>query len=167
RSVGTKLALDGLREEAAEVRFVFGVCSVADSFCGVKIPILGERALSGPHKRAGGGRKGMNFLARRQMYGRRVGQPAGDVFFVQREILSCKTDDRIKNRAPGNLSVVEPVVEMLGADGIFGEEQRARTRSPDRNGPVAHEFSETILAPSVVSGGDNSNVGRVGAHKIA
>ena len=87
----------------------------------------------------------MNSDVGRQMSGREEREPAGDVLFAEREGLSGEENERIENGAPGDLVIVERIVEMARADGIFGQDQRARVRIPDRESPVADQLAKQSL----------------------
>src|SRR6266478_7324730 len=94
----------------------------------------------------------------RQMGGRKKREPAGDVFFAERECFSCEQYKWIEDGAPGDLAVVERVVEMARADGVFGEDQRARARLPEGESPVANEHRQAIAAPVSVSRRDDLDI---------
>ena len=73
----------------------------------------------------------------RQMRGGEEREPAGDVLFAECEGFAREQDERIEDGAPGDLVVVERIVEMARADGVFGEDQGAaradsRWRAPNR-----------------------------------
>jgi hypothetical protein len=70
-----------------------------------------------------------------------------DIFFAESEDFIRKPDERIENRAPSNLIVVERVVKMARADGVFGQDQRAVAKVPDGKRPISDEFGEAIGAP--------------------
>ena len=61
----------------------------------------------------------------RQMGGGEEREPAGDVLFTEDERLAGEENEWIEDGAPGDLVVVDGIVEMAGADGIFCEEQGA------------------------------------------
>ena len=65
----------------------------------------------------------MNPDVGRQMSSGEEREPPGDVLFAEREGFACEKDEGIKDGAPGDLLVVERVVEMTRADGVFGENQ--------------------------------------------
>ena len=46
-----------------------------------------------------------------------------------------------------DLIVVDRIVEMLRADRIFGQEQRAMGGVPDGERPIPHELGEAVGAP--------------------
>ena len=78
------------------------------------------------------------------MHGRKHREPTGDVFFVESEGFTRKANERIENRAPSDLIVVERVVKMARADGVFGQDQRAVARVPDGERPISDEFGKAI-----------------------
>ena len=129
--------------------------AVTDSFAWIEIPILGDGVLSGSNEHRRRRRDGMNPDVGRQMSGGEEREPAGDVLFVERERLAGEENERIEDGAPGDLVIVDRIVEMARADGIFGEDQRARLGVPDRESPVADELGEAIGAPVFVGGGDD------------
>ena len=71
----------------------------------------------------------------RQVSGGEEREPASDVLFAECEGLSGKKNERIEDRAPRDLVVVERVVEMARADGVFSENQRARCADSRSRGP--------------------------------
>src|ERR1700722_5349667 len=81
------------------------------------------------------------------MRGRKHREPNGDVFFVEREGFTCKAAKRIENRTPSNPIVVERVVKMARADGVFGQDQRPVAGVPDGERPISDEFGKAIGAP--------------------
>src|SRR6266481_7318604 len=89
-------------------------------------------------------------------------EPAGDVLFAEREGFSREEDEGIEDGAPRDVLVVERIVEMACADGVFGKYQGASVWVPDRESPVANQHGEAIAAPVFVSAGDDGSV--CGAH---
>ncbi len=75
----------------------------------------------------------MNPDVGRQMRGReyRYREPASDVLFADRKGFFGKPNKRIEDGAPSDPLIVERVVEMVGADRVFGEDQRALDGIPD------------------------------------
>ena len=65
------------------------------------------------------------------MHGRKHREPTCDIFFVESEGFTRKQNERIENRAPSNLMVIESIVKMARADGVFGQDQRALARVPN------------------------------------
>src|SRR5229473_5197876 len=100
----------------------------------------------------------MNSNAWCQMRSRKHREPASNVFFVECEGFSSKPDKWIKDGAPGDLFVVKRVVELVRADGVFRQEQRAVDRVPDGERPIPNEFGEAIGAPLFVGRRDDGNV---------
>ena len=109
----------------------------------------------------------MNPDVGREMRGGEHREPAGDVLFAERKGFASEKNEGIKDRAPCDLFVVEGIVEMARADGVFGEDQRARVRIPDRQRPVANQHGEALLPPIFISGGGDLEVGGTRDHKIA
>src|SRR5215831_17078951 len=108
---------------------VFLVAAVANSFARVKFPILGggvSHTLDArPQENGRGGGDGVNADVRREM-GRGVGgEPACDVFFANIKSLARKQDERVEDRAPGDLFPVEREIKVLGSEGISGEQESA------------------------------------------
>ena len=58
-------------------------------------------------------------------------------------------------------SLSHGIVEMAGANGIFGEDEGVGVGVPDGEGPVADELGEAVGSPLVVGGGDDGDVGGV------
>src|SRR5260370_18797985 len=85
------------------------------------------------------------------MSGGKEREPAGDVLFAEREGLSGKQDERIKNGAPRDLILIERVVQMARADRVFREDQRARVCIPDGKSPITNELAKAIRPPVLVS----------------
>src|SRR5260370_18426384 len=85
-------------------------------------------------------------------------QPAGDVLFAKGEGFLCEQDEWIKDRTPRDLAVVERVVKMPCADGIFSQDQAAPTWVPDRQTPVANQPSEAVTSPVFIGRRDDRNV---------
>ena len=110
-------------KDGAEMLFVFAIGAVTNSLGGIEIPILADVVLSRSDEHRRGRRDGMNPDVGRQMSGGEEREPAGDVFFAERERLSGKQNEGIKDGAPGDLVVVDRIVEMARADGIFGQDQ--------------------------------------------
>src|SRR2546430_285645 len=94
-----------------------------------------------------------------QMQGRKHGEPASNVLFADRESFSGKPDEWIEDGAPRDLVVVERVVEMMRADWVLGQEQRAVDRIPNGKCPIADEFGKAVGAPLFVGRCDDGNVG--------
>ncbi len=65
------------------------------------------------------------------MCGGEMSEPAGDVLGTDHKGFSRKPDEWVEDGAPGDLVVVERVVEMARADGVFREDERAVVRVPD------------------------------------
>ena len=105
--IGTKFALDGFRENGAEVLLVFGVGAVTDFLFRIEIPILADGVLSWSEEHGRGRRDGMDADAGCQMHGRKHREPAGDVLFVECEGFASKPDEWIKDGAPGGLVCVD------------------------------------------------------------
>src|SRR5260370_26552210 len=101
------------------------------------------------------------------MSGGKEREPTGDVLFAEREGLSGKQDEWIKNGAPRDLILIERVVQMARADGIFGEGQRAGVRFPEGEGPVTNEHGEAIATPVFVSRRDDLNIRGGDGHNFA
>ena len=70
------------------------------------------------------------------MSGREEREPAGDVFFAEREGFAGEENERVEDGAPGDLVVVDRIVEMARADGVFARiselDWRPRSRAPSR-----------------------------------
>ena len=149
RAVGAEAALDGSGQGGAEVFFVFSVGTVADSPARIEIPILADDVLSGSEEHGRRRRDSVDADVRCEVRGgeNRYCEPAGDVLFADFERFSCEQNERIENRAPSNLIVVERVVEMARADGVLGQDQRAIARVPDGERPISDEFGKAIGAP--------------------
>src|SRR5258708_23989985 len=94
-------------------------------------------------------------------------KPAGDVLFGEREGLSRKQNEWIKNRAPRDPLVVERVIEMASADWVFGQDQRAAVRVPEGKCPVPNELGKAIGSPFLIGCRDDGNIGRVDSHDIS
>src|SRR5713101_2316531 len=130
-TVGAELAPDGCGKNSAEVFLVFSIGVVTDSLPRIEIPILADDVLyavfAEPQEHRRGWPYGMNTDIRRQMRGRKrwYHKPASDVLFADFERFSRKPDERIEDGGPGDVVFFERVVELMRADGIFGQEQTA------------------------------------------
>ena len=109
----------------------------------------------------------MNADAGCYIHGRKHREPTGDVFFVESEGFTRKANERIEDRAPSNLIVVERVVKMTRADGVFGQDQRAVAGVPDGERPVSDEPCKAVGgAPSFVGRSDDGNVSGIKGQNI-
>jgi hypothetical protein len=151
----------------AEVFFVFGISAVTDFVLGVEIPIPADGVPSGSEKHERGRWDGMNADPGCKVHGRKHREPTGDVFFVESEGFTRKPDEWIENRAPSNLLVVEKVVKMARANGVFGEQHRALARIPDGQCPIPDQFSQAVRAPLFIRRGDNGNVRGIDGQGVA
>src|SRR6267378_8048140 len=85
-------------------------------------------------------------------------KPAGNVLFAERECLSCEQNEWIKDGAPGDLILIERIVQMAHADRVLGQDDRARIFIPDGKSPITNELAKTICAPFFVGGRDDGYV---------
>src|SRR5438046_7653553 len=96
------------------------VVAITDSLGRIEIPIFADGVLSGPNEDRTRRWDGLDTDIRRQMSRREEREPAGDVLFAEFKGFSREQNKRIKDSAPGELLVVEGVVEMARADGKIG-----------------------------------------------
>jgi hypothetical protein len=99
--------------------------------------------------------------------GRKHREPTSDVLFVESEGFTCNPDERVENRAPSNLIVVERVVEMARTDWVLGQDQRAIIRVPDRERLISDELCKAVRAPSLLGRCDHGNVSGIEGHNIS
>src|SRR5215472_2553687 len=141
---------------------VFFVMAVTNSFARVKFPILGggvpHTLDARPQENRRRGRDGVNADVRREL-GRGVrSEPAGYVFFANLKSLAGKQNERVEDRAPGDLFLVEHEIKVLGSEGISGEQESAVMWIADRQRPVANELGEAIMSPVFESCRNNGDV---------
>src|SRR5215469_8609945 len=86
------------------------------------------------------------------------GEPACDVFFANIKSLARKQDERVEDRAPGDLFPVEREIKVLGSEGISGEQESAVLWIADRQRPVANKPCEAIMSPVIESCRNNGDV---------
>src|SRR5579864_7430829 len=109
----------------------------------------------------------MNPGIRRQVSRRKGRQPSGDIFFLKRESLSGKQDERIEDGAPGDMVLVQRIIKRVRPDGVFREDQRPVPWIPDGKCPISEELRKAASSPPFVRCGNDGKVGRSNAEDIS